>query len=99
MPVLHTINTLTDQYAALRDCVLTLEQNDAVVFMEEAAANPDISYLLHFQELLTCQCAMYLLPFEENPPLRGKLAETVKVLSYSEFVDLCCRYPNIQNWY
>lgn len=99
MPVLHTINTLTDQYAALRDCVLTLEQNDAVVFMEEAAADLNISHLSHYQELLTCEYAVYILPFEANTPLQGKLAETVKVLSYNEFVDLCCRFSTIQNWY
>ena len=99
MPVLHTVNTLNDRYAALRDCILTLEENDAVVFMEEAAENPDIPHLPDYQKLLTCQCAIYVLPFEDNPHFQAKLGDTIRVLSYNEFVDLCCRFPTIQNWY
>ena len=99
MPVLHTINTVSDQCAAFRECVLTVEQNDAVVFMEEAAENLNISDLPDYQKLLSIQCAMYILPFDDRPPLPGKMTDAIEVLSYSDFVELCCRFPTIQNWY
>lgn len=99
MPVLHTINTFSDQYAAFRDCVPTLEQNDAVVFMEEAAENLDVSDLPDYQKLLSVQCAVYILPFDDHTPLRSEMTDPIEVLSYSDFVDLCCRFSKIQNWY
>lgn len=99
MPVLHTINTFSDQFAAFRDCVQTLEQNDAVVFIEEAAENLNISDLPDYQNLLSTQCTMYVLPFDDRPPLRSKMTGAIEVLSYSDFVELCCRFPTIQNWY
>lgn len=98
MPVLHTINTFSDQYAAFRDCLLTLEQNDALVFMEEAAHNLDISQLPDYQELLRVECAIYILPFEDHL-FQKKITGTAKVLNYNDFVELCCRFPAIQNWY
>lgn len=99
MPVLHTIHTLADHCAALSDCIRVLEQNDALVFMEEAATDLRSSFLSQHRELSTCQCAIYLLPLDNAPAAQGKLAEVIKVITYQEFVDLCCHYPIIQNWY
>ncbi len=100
MPVLHTVNTLSDGFTAIRDCVGALENDDAVVFMEDAAGEDmDISTLPVYPDLIASGCSLYLLPLEERIAPERKLPDTVKQINYDDFVGLCCRFPVIQNWY
>ena len=99
MAILHTVNTLSDDAAALNDCLSQIEEEDAIVFMEEAGRYESIVKLSQYDILNTISNPVYILPFEELPGAYNNQHHKFNLIDYTNFVSLCCRFKLIQNWF
>lgn len=127
MAVLHTINTLSDYYCALKECLEVLNTNDALVFMDDAAQLDNYIQAELRTDLAHISSRIYVVvnvdinsatatskatsnttnittsttsETKHSEWLAGeKPTSNPTLISMNDFVDLCCTYPLIHNWY
>ena len=99
MAILHTVNTLSDDGAALKDCLNHIEIGDAIVFMEEAGKYDSIVNNSQYDTLNAISNPIYILPYEEQQKTNSNQHKKFNYIDYPKFVSLCCSFNLIQNWY
>ncbi|BBB26224.1 sulfurtransferase complex subunit TusB [Amphritea japonica] len=95
---LHTINKTPTESGALKDCLASLSDGDALLLIENGVYAAMPGYAELFTRLpASIQC--YLL--EEDASARGlkALNPDFGIIDYDGFVTLSCRYTKVLSWF
>lgn len=96
MSTLHTVNK-TSADNALSACLRVAQKGDALLFLEDGVYNT--LQLGQYPQL----DGMEIFALHDDVAARGldcaKLPNTIKRISYNEFVELVCRYHRSLSWF
>ena len=94
--LLHTINQSPFSSLSLKSCEKFSIVGDAVVFLENG-----VYALVHPNLKLLIQADLKLFALQADILARGlqqRCPDTVKIISYLQFVELCVQYPKQKAW-
>jgi len=93
---LHTISKPPSS-GLLDSCLTNVNENDALLFIEDG-----VYYASKFSPDLKTPHYLELFSLEADIMARGlnqSILNTIKIINYNDFVDLCVRYDKVVNWF
>ena len=94
--ILHTVNKSPQAHRALASCLQFLSPGDAVVLLEDGvyAATSGVE-----NGLDQIEGNVYALQADaEARGLSARIQDSVTLISYNQFVDLCTEFDTVKNW-
>ena len=102
LTTLHTVNKSPFAGNYLQSCLVIAQPNQALVLLEDGVysllpSNPSQAALIAFTET---GGQVYALESDVNARgLNEHIGAHIQLISYDEFVGLCCAHNPIQSWY
>jgi tRNA 2-thiouridine synthesizing protein B len=97
--MLHTINKSPYSHDCLRDCLRICGAQAAILLIEDGvyAALADSAPLAQLNAAVS---AIYALaPDVAARGLEGRVGNSVKLIDYAGFVQLCCEHNAVHSWF
>ena len=102
MSTLHTINKSPYAHHALSSCLKVCAENDGILLLEDGVFGTLISApgAEELQALIKQGVKVFALANDSKARgLEDKLAQDIKLIDYSEFVQLTLNHRSVQSWY
>lgn len=96
MTCLHTISKAPSS-GLLETCSSTLKKGDGIVFIEDG-----VYYCLNNSLCTLNNMELEIFGLKEDLSARGLINRSHKeaeIIGYDRFVDLCCHYDKVVNWF
>lgn len=96
---LHTINKTPAESSALKDCLASLSDGDALLLIENGAYAAMPGYAIHFARLPGSIKCYVLLADAQARGLQQDLNPDFQGIDYDDFVALSCQHKKVVSWF
>jgi len=96
---LHTINKTPSESSALKDCLTSLSEGDALLLIENGAYAATPGYGMLFTRLPGSVKCYVLLADAEARGLQHNLSPDFQSIDYDDFVALSCQQDKVVSWF